>query len=762
MKTIDLNHDWLFTLEDDLSYSTESIRAGEQITLPHSWNHTDGQGSSEEYHRGRCWYQRKLELTSEMLEKQLFLEIGAAGKIGHVYVNGHLAGSSRCGYAMFRVHLNPYLQTGSNLLSIAVDNRHTPDVYPLMADFTFYGGLYREVKLLVMEDLHFDVEDGGRDGIFLTSEKLSGDTFELQIRGSIMNRLPTARTGTLRVQLLDRDGRIVLETSSQMKMAGRTEFVLRENIADPFRWDGVDDPYLYTVNLSLIVDGKIYDQRSVEHGFRTIEVSAERGLFLNGRPVKLKGVSRHQDYAGVGNAISREHMEEDMAIIREMGANSIRLAHYQHDDYFYTLCDRYGLLVWAEIPYISIPSSTDPDSLNAKEQLERLIKQAYNHSSIYCWGVQNEITIGVENELTYDMIRQLHDLAKQLDRYRLTAQANIYSVENDSIINRLTDLIGYNLYYGWYYGELEDLGKRLDEFHTIRPDTPLILSEYGVDANPKYHTYVPAAKDYTEEYQVKFHQNAIKTMNERPFVLGGYVWNMFDFGSANRDEGGERGKNQKGLVTIDRKIRKDAYYLYKAHWSKEPFVHFAGRRFVNRHKRLNDILIFSNLEHMTVYHNGQLLAEIRSDDPVKSVQAVMLSEGDNHLLVEAYDAKGNLYRDEMTLRLVEERDERYVYQPPEENKHVRNWFEKFDSSNVPEIEFREGYYSINDTIDELYRNSQAREIFEKYFGNMAENPRFVPMTSVMSIVKMSKISALKIPKELVAVINDELNKIKKL
>jgi beta-galactosidase len=696
-----------------------------------------------------------------MLCKHLYLEIGAAGNIGRVYVNGQLAGESRCGYAMFRVFLNPWLQQGDNLIAIAVDNRQYPDVFPLMADFTFYGGLYRDVKLLMLEDVHFDVEDLSRDGVYVTSRKVGAGAFELKIRGRVVNRSSQAQSAIVKAHLFDQEGNIVLEASQELQINTTKEFKLINNIHHPVLWDGIEQPYLYTVSVSVIVDGEAMDQRDIEHGFRSIEVTPDRGLFLNGKPLKLRGVSRHQDYAGVGNAVTKTHMEQDMEIIREMGANSIRLAHYQHDDYFYTLCDRYGLLVWAEIPYITIPSSTDQENKNAKEQLERLIKQAYNHCSIYCWGVQNEITIGVENENTYNTVKQLHAVAKELDPSRYTVQANVHTVDNGSPLNDLTDLVGYNLYYGWYYGEIEDLGKRLDNFHHQKPNVPLILSEYGVDTNPKYHSYTPKVKDYTEEYQLKFHLNAIRTLEERAFMLGGYVWNMFDFGSANRNEGGVRGQNLKGLVSFDRKLRKDAYYLYKAHWSKEPFVHIAGRRFMNRHERLNDILIFSNLHHLVVFKNETIITEIQSAEPVTTLREFVLSPGVNRITAEGYDIRGNRYTDTIVLHLVQQKDMTYVHASPEENKHVTNWFEKFDLTNVTEVELREGYYSTFDTVEEIYRNDDARVVFEKYFGKMAEDPRFAPMRGVMSIEKMSGISALKIPKELLSVINAELNQIKK-
>lgn len=757
--TIPFNDNWTFTKTNDPSYAHGRIPEGQSVTLPHTWNAAD---YSEKYFRGQCWYQKIWYLSPEDVTKRIYLEVGAAGNNGSVYINGNLVGESRCGYAMFRLALNPYVKAGENLISIMVDNSYHKDVFPLMGDFTFYGGLYREVKLLVMEDLHFDVVDNGRDGVYLTQTKNGPHTYELLVEGQVMNESSMPAEGTVHLRLNDQDGKTVLEAASELTIEDVTTFSIRNEIKNPILWDGVEQPYLYTATVTVVTDGQIRDSRTIEIGFRTVEVSTDKGLLLNGKPIKLNGVCRHQDFEGVGNAVTKEHMDRDMALIREVGANSIRLAHYQHDDYFYSLCDRYGMLVWAEIPFISRPSTQDPENQNAVEQLKKLIKQAYNHSSIYCWGVQNEITIAVETEHTHRTINKLVDLAKRLDPSRYTTQANIYGVEDDSVINRYTDLVGYNLYYGWYYGEIKDLQKRFDAFHAANPDTPFILSEYGVDTNPKYHTYSPKVQDYSEEFQLMFHQNAIEALNERPYVIGGYVWNMFDFGSAIRNEGGEVGKNLKGLVTMDRTIKKDAFYLYKAYWSKEPFVHLAGRRFVNRHNESNDIVVLSNLHHIRVYVNDVLNTEVKSNERVKTVKDVILSPGDHVVRVEGMDSQGAVYTDEMSLRHVTEVDPEYIHIKKEQNIFAVNWFEKFDLSNPENIQLKDGYYSTFDTIEELYLSEAAKAIFLKYFEHVTHGPRFEAQKDIMTIEKMAQLVFYKIPPELLSVINKELNAIPKI
>ena len=760
MKVIDLNDKWLFTKENSKNYIGKEIDKGETVTLPHCFNSIDGQ-SGEGMFKGECCYQKKINIAEEELNKFIFLEIGAASLVSKVYVNGQLAGSSKCGFSMYRVFLNSLLKCGENIISIIVDNSRYDDVYPLMADFSFYGGVYREVKLTTTDALHFDLMDNSRDGIYLTQKSIGEDKFELKINGRIINEFNEAKAGKIEFKLLDKEEKIVFTKAIDIEVLKEAEFEVVEEINKPELWQGIENPYLYKLKAQLHCEEVLYDERNMEIGFRTIEITPDKGVLLNGKAIKFNGVSRHQDFAGIGNALTKEHMDLDMSIIKEIGANTVRLSHYQHNDYFYSLCDREGILVWAEIPFISIPTTSDNENKNAKEQLERLIKQAYNHSSIYCWGVQNEITIAIENEQIYEMVKELSAMAKKLDSSRFIAQANIHSVANESSLNELTDFVGYNLYYGWYYKEMEELRTRLDEFHKARPNIPVMVTEYGVDTNPRLHSYNPTVKDYTEEYQLLFQNNALKTFNEREFVLGGYVWAMFDFGSEIRNEGGVKGKNQKGLVTIDRKLKKDSFYLCKAYWSKEHFVKLAGSRFVNRHEELNDIIVISNVDHVKLYVNHEFVSEINSNEPMKKFEEVKLTLGENKIKVEAFDEAGNAYSDEMILKHVKEVDESYILKKPEENTHVTNWFQKFDLSNVQEVAIKEGYYSTFDTIEELYKDEQAKAVFKKYFGDVAESQQFRVMVGLMTIDSMSKRSRFNIPKELLSVINKELNVIPK-
>lgn len=508
-------------------------------------------------------------------------------------------------------------------------------------------------------------------------------------------------------------------------------------------------------------EGNVIDERKIPFGFRIIRITAEQGCFLNGEHIKIRGVARHQDFGDLGYAITKKEMERDMELIQELGANSVRLSHYQHDDYFYRLCDEKGILVWAEVPFISTPPTCEEAFVNIKEQMERLVKQCYNHCSIYCWGVQNELSVTGENEALYGYVREMEQYVKELDSTRYTAEANIYSVANTSVLNRLTDIVGYNLYYGWYYKTIPDLQVRLDEFHANCPDTPLLVTEYGVDTNPIYHTYNPAVKDYSEEYQLEFCNNAIRAFEEREFVTGSYVWNMADFGSENRDEGGKKGQNMKGLVTMDRNLKKDAFYLYKAYWSRNPFVKLAGSRFVNRHQEENTITVLCNLSRLQLFVNGILVEARDGVEPVTQFQIRLPEIGENEIRVKGFDENGNLYEDSMLLNRVMEQDKSYIAEKKDNRAVVTNWFEKFDLSDTSEVIIDENGYSTRDTIGELLANEETKVILEKYMEFLLTDTRFLKAKN-MTVDALFGLGGLALPKELALVLNRELNQIKKV
>ena len=472
----------------------------------------------------------------------------------------------------------------------------------------------------------------------------------------------------------------------------------------------------------------------------------------------LRGVGKHQDYAKKGNAISISDIENDLDIILRMGVNSIRATHYQHADDFYSLCDEKGILVWAEIPVISAINQSEEANLNAKEQLTYLISQVRNHTCVYCYGVQNEVCMVTKNEYSFKLVRELASLAKELDPSRFTAQANEYTTENDCIINSYTDIIGYNLYYGWYYGNMEELGPRLDAIHEANPSKLLILTEYGVDTNPQIHSSMPERNDYSEEYQLLYSKNALDTIKSRPWLGGSYAWVMFDFGSSMRDEGGKRGQNQKSLVTIDRKIFKDAYYLYQACWSKEKFIHIAGKRYINRAEELTDIYVLSNLKNIVLNLNGSSYKAF-SDDGIATFR-VPLRVGENKIT--AYAFENPEFKDTILINRVLKTDKSYVIEKKEERSTAVNWFENVDVENIVGMNkpLRPEGYTIDDRICDIFSSKKAKEIFMKYFAFLTESSRF-DETSPLTLKKILDFSHVSISDNVKNKINHEFNMIDK-
>ena len=564
-RAIELNENWIFVKHADNVAEAAAVQ-GEEISLPHTWNAADGQDGGNDYYRGTCWYRRMLESPQLNAGQKAYLEFDGAAMTADVYLNGEKLARHEGGYSRFRVNVTEKLRMGTNELAVSVDNADNDHVYPQKAEFTFYGGLYRMVRLVIVPEVHFSMDYYGGDGIRVTPEVTLAD-------------------GNREQQAAVADG------------YAKAEFEL----SDVHLWDGVEDPYLYTAKAEL-AGGDVVQTR---FGCRCFHVDPQKGFFLNGRAYPLRGVSRHQDRAGVGNALTSAMHQEDMEIIKEIGANTLRLAHYQHAQEFYDLCDENGLIVWAEIPYITLHMPNGRE--NTLSQMQELVVQNYNHPSIVCWGLSNEITAsgGVTEDLLENH-RLLNDLCHRLDASRFTTMADVFMLETDSPVLEIPDVNSYNLYFGWYLGELEQNDAFFDEYHAKYPDRCIGFSEYGADANPQYQSAEPEKGDYTESYQAVFHEHILQMIEKRPWLWATHVWNLFDFAADGRDEGGKNGQNQKGLVTMDRKLKKDAFYLYKAYWNqKEPFVHLCGRRYADRTEAETEVKVYSNQPEVTLFVDGK-------------------------------------------------------------------------------------------------------------------------------------------------------------
>ena len=721
------------------------------VNLPHTWNAIDGQDGGSDYYRGTAYYAKSFERT-ELTEgrddtgRQYYLEFLGANASATVYVNGQQLAHHDGGYSTFRVNITNALQD-QNLVVVAVDNSVNETVYPQKADFTFYGGLYRTVSIISVDSTHFDLDYYGAPGIRVTPELKGADAAV-----SIETMVTDAKEGQkIRYTIKEADGTVV---GSETKAADETECTM--TIAGVHRWNGRKDPYLYTAEAELLDGDEVIDAVSARFGCREFFIDPEKGFFLNGESYPLHGVSRHQDRWGVGNALLPEHHEEDIDLIMELGATTIRLAHYQHDQYFYDLCDEKGLVIWAEIPYISSHMPTGRE--NTISQMKELVLQNYNHASIVVWGLSNEITMGGDSD---EDLRENHvilnDMVHEMDHTRLTTMAVVSMCDINDPYIEIPDCISYNHYFGWYGGDTSMNGPWMDHFHEVHPNIPIGMSEYGCEGL-NWHTSDPKQGDYTEEYQAYYHEELIKQLFTRPYIWSTHVWNMFDFGCDARNEGGESGQNHKGLVTIDRKYKKDAFYAYKAWLSDEPFVHICGKRYVDRVEDVTKVTVYTNQPSVELFANGQSLGKKESADHFYYYEVPNV--GETILKAVAGDCT-----DESRIRKVDTFNEAYRLK---EKGAILNWFD---------ITAPEGYFSLNDRIDEIMQNPEGRELFMQMMAQMSAgqqqegeekpvemNEKMMKMLGSFTVIRLTSMMGVMggaLTKEKLLGLNAMLNKIKK-
>ena len=729
---IHFNENWTFNKPGETAAA---------VSLPHTWNNVDGQDGGNDYWRGTATYSKAFAKPELRDGERCFIEFDGAAMTADVILNGRHLAHHEGGYSTFRADLTDALED-ENLLVVTVDNSANDRVYPQMADFTFfYGGLYRDVKLIVVPAEHFELLKDGTPGIKVTPE------VHLKEREAYV-AVETWPVGGNEVWL-----EIPTEHGKEFRKVeiGNGHTYTNIILKNVHLWDGPDDPYLYTVTAKLVKNGEVVDEISNRFGCREFHIDPEKGFFLNGRSYPLRGVSRHQDLKGKGSALTYEDHKADMAIIRELGANTLRLAHYQHAQDFYDLCDENGLIVWAEIPYISKHMTNGKQ--NALNQMRELITQCYNHPSVVCWGLSNEITASgsVTEELLEDH-REINELCHELDSTRPTVMAHAFMLEKDSPLIPIADIASYNLYFGWYLGELEQNEQFFDEYHAMYPDRVIGFSEYGADANTAFHSSRPEKGDYTEEYQCVYHEHILKLIEERPWLWATHVWNLFDFAADGRDEGGKKGENQKGLVEFDHKIKKDAFYLYKAAWSKEPFVHLCGKRYSDRAEEKTQIKVYSNHESVTLTVDGKEV-ETKTGSRVFTFEIPLTGE---HRI----EAVSGDCRDSMTLRRVSEPNPAYLFR----KQAVINWFDAAD--------YDPSCYSIKDTMGALSQNPQTAAILRRMMERMTasrgdvakaanNNANLQKMMAGLSLESLIKQAGDSVPGEMIRSLNAALQKIKK-
>ncbi len=661
-----INESWLFSKSG--KEAPKAIPADwESINLPYTWNGKDGQDGGNDYYRGTCWFAKSIK-SEELPEGEVkYLQFDGVNSSCKVYWNGKEIAEHDGGYSTFRAKIKDIKE--ENILSVAVDNSPNDRVYPQNADFTFYGGIYRDVSVIGVPENHFDLDYYGSPAIMVTPE-IKGKDAVVEIKTFIKDD----DNCKVRYEIIA-DGEVV---ASQEKDGDDEAEIKIENV---HLWHGRKDPYLYTAKATLICNGEEVDEVSTRFGCRTFSVDPEKGFFLNGEEYPLRGVSRHQDRPEIGNALLPEHHKEDLDLILEVGATTIRLAHYQHSQVFYDLCDEAGLILWAEIPYISkhMPNGYE----NTVSQMKELVVQNYNHPSIVVWGLSNEITIAGANDP--DLIRnhkKLNDLCHEMDKTRLTTIASVTMCSIDSEYVHISDILSYNHYFGWYGGTTDMNGPWFDDFHKKYPNKPIGISEYGCEALD-WHTSTPTQGDYTEEYQSFYHEELIKQIAERPYLWATHVWNMFDFAADARAEGGENGMNHKGLVTFDRKYKKDSFYAYKAWLNPEPMVHICSKRYIDRVEDVTKVTVYSNQPEVELFANGVSVGK-QSKGKYPFFYFEVKNEGETNLTVKAGELE-----DTAVIRKVDTPNEAYVMK---EEGQVINWFD---------ITMPDGRFSINDTIGDI-------------------------------------------------------------
>lgn len=740
---INFNKKWAFS-KDVETVPAQMPEKWYWVNLPHTWNAIDGQDGNNDYFRGTAYYAKELKKLDLPEASRYYLEFRGANASADVYVNGKKLASHDGGYSTWRVNITEELSE-NNLIVVAVDNGVNDRVYPQTADFTFYGGLYRNVNIIAVSDSHFDLDYYGAPGIKVTPE-INGTDAKVEVEVFLTN----AKAGQKLVYTLkDSEGNVVAEKSAT---AEETKAVL--DIPSVHLWNGRKDPYLYTAEVVLAEGEEVLDNVSTRFGCRTFEIDPERGFILNGEEYPLRGVSRHQDRWGIGNALLPEHHEEDIELICEVGATTIRLAHYQHDQYFYDLCDEKGLVIWAEIPYISshMPNGRE----NTITQMKELVSQNYNHPSIVVWGLSNEITMsGKSDDDLRDNHNVLNDMVHEMDKTRLTTIAVVSMCDIHDPYVQIPDVVSYNHYYGWYGGDTSMNGPWLDNFHKEFPNIPIGMSEYGCEAL-NWHTSDPQQGDYTEEYQAYYHEELIKQLFTRKYLWATHVWNMFDFGADARNEGGENGQNHKGLVTFDRKYKKDSFYAYKAWLSDDPFVHLCGKRYVDRVEDMTKVTVYSNLPEVELFVNGKSLGKKTAEDHFFYFDVP--NAGESELVAVAGEC-----RDESRIRKVDTFNEAYRMK---EDGAIINWFD---------ILAPEGYFCLNDKLSDIMASPEGAAFFgqvmskmmpagaaEKMPGqDMGAMMKMMGSFTVLRLIGLLGATGVKMTKEQYLALNAELNKIKK-
>lgn len=625
----------------------------EQVNVPHTWNADDMQKKTNSFYAGVAYYRKHYVFPESLEGKRLFLRFEGVGACAEVYVNGYLVGTHKGAYSAFVCEIGSQVRLGEeNEIVVKADNAARPDVIPVNhALFGVYGGIYRPVWLIVTEPCNIVVNDCASPGVYITQKNVSKQSADVSVRVKLDNATLAPAALELENAIYTREGKLVKvhRQSFELTPQGVQNYVSDFKISHPHLWQGREDPYLYKVVSRLKQDGQVIDEVIQPLGLRKYEAVAGKGFFLNGKKYPMYGVTRHQDWWGMGSALTNRDHDFDLEQIMEVGATTVRFAHYQQSDYIYSRCDTLGLIIWAEIPFVNRVTGQEWD--NVHQQMRELIRQSFNHPSIYVWGIHNEVYH--PHGYTAALTQSVHDLCKLEDPDRYTVAVNGYG-HAEHPVNGNTDIQGMNRYFGWYEKKIQDIKPWIEKMEKEYPWQRLMLTEYGADANIEHQTELLGdalnwgSDFYPETFQTKTHEYQWGVISQHPYILASYLWNMFDFAVPQWKRGGVDARNMKGLITFDRKIRKDAFYWYKANWSKEPVLYLTQRRNTERERRETSVTVYSNLGTPRVFLNGRELDGVRKGytDVHYIFDQVTLAEGRN-VLRAVIVSDGKEYTDEI-------------------------------------------------------------------------------------------------------------------
>lgn len=675
------NEGWLFKKgpfpTDQILFQSGFDQRWQDVTIPHTWNAIDMQNDKNNFYAGEAFYKKTYRPDASMKDKRIFLNFEGVASVAELYVNGTFAGNHKGGYSAFTIEISKLLKFGEdNEILLKVDNSSRPDVVPINHTlFGVYGGMYRPVHLIITEKVNIAVTDYASPGIYISQKNVTNKSADVNVEIKIENKNREVKRVQLLTSIYDMDGKLKLkkETAINVLPQGRQFYNQDFTITNPHLWQGLEDPYLYKVVTQIISNGTVIDEVIQPLGLRHFELKAGDGMYLNGKKVPMYGVCRHQDWWQLGSALTNEQHDADLAIIKEIGATTIRLAHYQQSEYFYSKCDSIGFMIWAEIPFVNRVSTKEAD--NAKQQMTELIRQNYNHPSIYTWGLHNEVYTPIN--YTASLTTELHDLAKSEDPYRYTVSVNGYGDPGHGV-NMNADIQGINRYFGWYEKKIQDMEPWIEGMEKEYPDYKIMLAEYGTEANIYHQQEVVGDvgdccgfdKQYNETFATRFHEIQWGYIANHPYLLASYLWNTFDFATPASSQGGVEARNMKGLVTFDRKLKKDPFYWYKANWSKDSVLYLTQRRATERENKITPVTVYSNIGVPQLFVNGVEVKNYKKGTThVHYIfENIELKEGINEIEVKA-SYKGETYDDKIQWNYYGNRNTRSDMRKPQENKN---------------------------------------------------------------------------------------------